>query len=136
MMPWACPTNIKPRFGTDPDMALDWLLDEIVIRREIFNIYYFLIFLLSIISLLLARKVGLWRFSLGLYLISAAFCTVWETALFLVGSRHYHFFAPAEMLYHGLTEAGPGLIITVILVWKLGLIDLDKWMDPGFGGEK
>lgn len=82
-----------------------------------------------LISIYLASKYNLKRFSMYIWLFSGAICLIWEVALFTAGARTYSFTAVAEIIYHGVTEAGPGLIIMLIAAYRLGIIDLDEFKD-------
>jgi hypothetical protein len=50
-----------------------------------------------------------------------------------VGSRNYNFSPAIELLYHALTEAGPGLIIMILFAHKIKIIDISEYSDDGIG---
>ena len=53
----------------------------------------------------------------------------WEVVLFSAGSRHYSFLAAAELLYHAITEGGPGLIVMTIFADKIRIVDLSEYKE-------
>jgi hypothetical protein len=107
----------------------DWLFEVTTISREIANSWYIFMFSLMIIAVILAYKFKLTRFSALLWLVAGAIGLIWESALFMTGVRTYTFSPVIELLYHALTEAGPGLIIMVIFAWKIGIIDISEFQD-------
>ena len=109
---------------------VEWLLTDIVVSRS-FQTQTFYIFMLffSIFAIFLARRYRLFRFSMLLWFSSAIICLLWEIALFGSGLRHYSFFAVGELLYHAITEAGPGLIVMTIFADKVGIIDLSEYKE-------
>ncbi|MCK4415637.1 MAG: hypothetical protein KAU84_00645 [Thermoplasmatales archaeon] len=109
---------------------VEWLLRDIVVSRS-FQTQGFYIFMLffSVFAIFLARRYRLFRFSMLLWLSSAIICLLWEVVLFGSGLRHYSFLATAELLYHALTEAGPGLIVMAIFADKVGIIDLSEYKE-------
>ena len=64
-----------------------------------------------------------------LWLSAAIIGLIWEILLFSTGLRHYSFLSSAELLYHAITEGGPGLIIMAIFADKVGLIDLSEYKE-------
>jgi len=109
---------------------IEWLLKDIVISRS-FQTQIFFIFMLffTIFAIFLARRYRLFRFSMYLWLGVAIIGLIWEVVLFGTGLRHYSFFAAAELLYHAITEGGPGLIVMVIFADKVGFIDLSEYKE-------
>jgi hypothetical protein len=109
---------------------IEWLLKDIVISRA-FQTQFFYIFMLffTIFAVLLAKRYRLFKFSMFLWLSVAIIGFIWEVVLFTSGMRHYSFLASAELLYHAITEGGPGLIIMVIFADKIGLIDLSEYKE-------
>jgi hypothetical protein len=77
---------------------VEWLLVESTIKRDFFNSFYVAMFIIMVIAIVMM--------------------------LYLAGSRQYNFYAVVELLYHVLTEAGPGLIIMVIAAERLKIIDI------------
>lgn len=109
---------------------VEWLLEDIVISR-FFQSQVFYIFMLffTVFAIFLARRYRLFRFSMLLWLSAAIIGLLWEIALFGSGLRHYSFLAAAELLYHAITEGGPGLIVMTIFADKIGLIDLSEYKE-------
>jgi len=107
------------------------LFREIIVERNLRNFYYIGMGVISIIALVLARKTRFVRFSMLLWLFSGMICFLWEFTLFVTGSRSYNFHGIVELIYHALTEAGPGLIIMVITAHYTGLIDISRFRDGG-----
>ncbi len=108
----------------------EWLVEDIVISRS-FQTQFFYIFMLffTIFSVILAKKYRLFRFSLLLWLSVTVIGLAWEIVLFSSGLRYYSFLSVAELLYHAITEGGPGLIVMTIFADKIGLIDLTDYKD-------
>jgi hypothetical protein len=83
----------------------------------------------TIFAILLARKYRLLRFSVFLWLSAALIGLIWEIVLFGSGLRHYSFWSAAELLYHAVTEGGPGLIVMSIFADKVGIFDLSDYKE-------
>lgn len=107
----------------------DWLFFSIIISRRLTNAYYIIMLIISIIAIFLAYKMKFKRFSLNLWLIAGLICLLWESYLFTTGTRSYNFASVPELLYHALTEAGPGLIIMILFAHKIELIDISEFSD-------
>jgi len=86
-------------------------------------------FFFTIFSVILAKKYKLLRFSMLLWLSVTVIGLAWETVLFGFGLRQYSFLSIAELLYHAITEGGPGLIVMTIFADKIGLIDISDYKD-------
>jgi hypothetical protein len=110
-------------------MSNDWAFEVTVISRQISNSWYIMMFIMMMIAIGLAYYFKLKRFSALLWLFSGIIGLVWESVLFVTGVRTYTFSPVLELLYHALTEAGPGLIIMIIFAWKVGLVDLREFCD-------
>jgi hypothetical protein len=82
-----------------------------------------------IFAVYLAKRYRLFKFSMLLWLSVALIGLAWEMVLFSAGSRHYSFLAAAELLYHVITEGGPGLIVMTIFADKIGIIDLSEYKE-------
>ncbi len=108
---------------------IDRLFFTITISRKLNNSYYIVMLIISLIAIFLAYKLRYKRFSLYLWLISGIICLFWESYLFLTGARNYNFIPVLELLYHALTEAGPGLIIMILFAHKIKLIDISEYSD-------
>jgi len=112
------------------DLA-SFLSSTIVISRDLVNAYFIIMALITLTAIALAYVT---RFKwLSLYVWFGAFLIglVWEGALLASGWRVYGFLDAAEMLYHALTEGGPGLVITILFMRWLGVIDIERFRDPG-----
>ena len=109
----------------------DWLLQDIIIRREFYNGYYVAIFFVMLIAIRVATHYDFTRFSLFLWLSSGLIGLCWEVILFALGMRHYNpgFIPQLEILYHALSEAGPGLIIMIVAAHVWGIVDLSHLKD-------
>lgn len=107
-----------------------WLLKDIEISRH-FQTQAFYIFMLffTIFAIYLAKRYRLFNFSMLLWLSVAIIGLIWEVALFTSGLRHYSFLSSAELLYHAITEGGPGLIVIAIFVDYFGIIDLSEYKE-------
>ncbi|MCK4996182.1 MAG: hypothetical protein KAR55_04770 [Thermoplasmatales archaeon] len=107
-----------------------WLFKEIEISRH-FQTQTFYIFMLffTVFAVYLAKRYRLFRFSMLLWLSVALIGLVWEILLFISGMRHYSFLSSAELLYHAITEGGPGIIIITIFADKVGIIDLSDYKE-------
>jgi len=104
-------------------------LKEVVIRREFYNGYYVAMAIIMALAIYLAYNYKLVKFSGLLWLSSGTICLIWEGVLLLSGARHYNFFASLELLYHALTEAGPGLIIMAVAMDRWGIVSLEHLKD-------
>lgn len=108
----------------------EWLLKVITISRSFqTQIFYVFMLFFTIFAIILAKKYRLFRFSLLLWFAAALIGLIWEAVLFGTGLRHYNFWASAELLYHAITEGGPGLIVMAIFADKVGLIDLSEYKE-------
>ena len=107
-----------------------WLFKEIEISRH-FQTQTFYIFMLffTIFAIYLAKRYRLFKFSMLLWLSVTIIGFVWEGLLFASGLRHYSFLSSAELIYHAITEGGPGLIIMAIFADKVGIIDLSDYKE-------
>jgi len=106
------------------------LLEEIVVSRH-FTTQIFYLFMLgfTIFSVYLAKRYRLFRFSMLLWLSAALIGLAWEVVLFSSGLRHYSFLSAAELMYHAITEGGPGLIVMAIFADWIGFIDLSEYKE-------
>ena len=107
-----------------------WLFTEIEISRH-FQTQTFYIFMLffTIFAVYLAKRYRLFRFSMYLWLSVTIIGLIWEVLLFSAGLRHYSFLSSAELMYHAITEGGPGLIIMAIFADYFGIIDLSDYKE-------
>lgn len=110
--------------------VMDVLLKDITISRSFqTQFFYIFMFCFTIFAIWLARRYRLFKFSMLLWLAAAIIGLIWEIVLFSTGLRQYSFLSSAELLYHAVTEGGPGLIIMVIFADKIGLIDLSEYKE-------
>jgi hypothetical protein len=109
---------------------IEWLFKEIVISRFFqTQFFYIFMFLFSISVVVIAWKRRLLRFSLLLWSCAFIIGLTWEIVLFSLGKRHYHFWPPCEIIYHALTEGGPGLIVMVLFADKAGIINCEQYKE-------
>ena len=107
-----------------------WLTDTLEIQRHLVNAYFIVMAFIALFAVYLAWRTRFKWLSLYLWLIAGIIGLIWEAILFGVGSRQYTLFAVGELLYHALTEGGPGLIITVLFAHWVGIIDIMRYRDP------
>lgn len=79
------------------------------------------------------KKFGFW------ILISAALMsTIWELILFLFGLRNYgnplaQLIGPIpELIYHSFSETAATVLLGLLIIYKLGIIDLEKFKDENW----
>lgn len=109
----------------------DWLTDPLEVQRHLVNAYFLVMALISVTAIVLAVRTRFKWLSLYLWLMAGLIGLVWEAALFLSGSRDYTLGSGGgELLYHALTEGGPGLVITVLFAHRVGIIDAGAYRDP------
>jgi len=107
-----------------------WLLKDLVISRSFQSqIFYIFMLVFTIFAIILAKKYRLFKFSMLLWLGAALIGLIWEVVLFGSGLRHYNFWSSAELIYHAVTEGGPGLIVMAIFADKVGIIDLSEYKE-------
>ena len=107
-----------------------WLTDPFEIQRHLVNAYFVIMAFIALGAVLLAWRTRFKWLSLYLWLLAGTIGLIWELALFAGGSREYNFVSVAELLYHALTEGGPGLIIATIFAHYVGIIDIERFRDP------
>jgi len=83
----------------------------------------------TVFAVIVAKKCRLFRFSMYIWLSVTIIGLLWEMTLFSLGLRQYNFLAELELLYHAITEGGPGLIIMIIFADKIGFIDLSEYKE-------
>ena len=110
-----------------------WLTDTLEIQRHLVNAYFLVMALIALVAMVIAWRTRFKWLSLYLWILAGIIGLVWESILFGIGSREYTLFAVGELLYHALTEGGPGLIITVIFAHHVGIIDIERYRDPASG---
>jgi len=112
--------------------VMAWLLKDITISRSFqTQIFYIFMLFFAIFAIWLSRRYRLFKFSMLLWLSAALIGLAWEVVLFASGMRHYSFLSSLELLYHAITEGGPGLIVMAIFADKVGLIDLSEYKEQG-----
>jgi len=115
----------------------DWLFRTIEISRSFqTHVFYLFMFFFSLFALFLAWRSRLLRLSLLLWACAAIIGLLWEAGLFAAGARRYSFAALAELLYHAVTEGGPGLIVMVVFADWVGLVDLGPYKEKPHGGRR
>ncbi len=112
------------------DLA-SFLSDPIEISRNLINAYFVVMAVIAATAISLAYLTRFKWLSLFVWLGAFAIGLVWEATLLATGARVYGFLDVAEMLYHATTEGGPGLVITILLMRQLGVIDIERFRDPG-----
>lgn len=120
--------------GFPPVVPLEsWLTEPFEIQRHLNNGYFVIMALISVSAIAYAWLTRFKWLSMYLWLIAGTIGLLWETSLFVLGSRSYDFLSIAELVYHALTEAGPGLIIATITAHYAGIVDLERFHDPADG---
>jgi hypothetical protein len=107
-----------------------WLTDPFEISRHLNNGYFIIMAIISLSAIAYAWLTRFKWLSMYLWLIAGTIGLLWEASLFALGSRSYDFLSVAELVYHALTEAGPGLIIATITAHYVGIVDLERLHDP------
>jgi len=107
-----------------------WLFKEIEISRHFqTQIFYIFMLIFTIFAIYLAKRYQLFKFSMLLWLSAALIGLIWEVVLFTSGLRQYSFLSSLELIYHAITEGGPGLIVMTIFLDKIGIIDLSEYKE-------
>ncbi len=109
---------------------MDWLFTVVHIERHLTNTYYIGMAVIVVLALVVAWRTRFIRFGAMLWLTSGLICLGWEVTLWATGIRHYNFTAVLELLYHGFTEAGPGLILMSVVGHYAKIVDLSCFRDP------
>jgi len=111
---------------------MELLLKDIAVSRSFqTQIFYIFMLFFAIFAIWLSRRYHLFKFSMLLWLSAGLIGLAWEIVLFSSGMRHYSFLSSLELLYHAITEGGPGLIIMAVFADKIGLIDLSEYKEKG-----
>jgi len=107
-----------------------WLFKEIEISRHFqTQIFYIFMLIFTIFAIYLAKRYRLFKFSMLLWLSAALIGLIWEAVLFTSGLRQYSFLSSIELIYHAITEGGPGLIVMTIFLDKIGIINLSEYKE-------
>ena len=110
--------------------VIDWLFTDLTISRFFTTqIFYIFMFFFTILSIYISWRYRLFKFSLLIWLSVTIIGLIWEFSLFTSGLRTYSFWSSAELVYHAVTEGGPGLIIIIIFADKIGFIDLSDYKE-------
>ncbi len=120
---------------------IDWLFTDIVIHRNIFPLWYVATGVVLVISILLSIFMHLKKFGFWILISAAAMSTIWEVILFVFGLRDYNNelaqligWVP-ELIYHSFSETAATFLLGVLLIYKLGIIDLEKFKDENWGNK-
>lgn len=117
---------------------IDWFFTEVVIHRNIFPLWYVATGLVLAISILLAFLMHLKRFGFWILISAALMSTIWELLLFSFGLRDYNNpLAQAigwfpELIYHSFSETAATFLLGILVIYKLGIIDLEKFKDENW----
>ena len=113
--------------------VIDWLFTDVIIHRNIDILWYIAITINLILAIMLAIITGLKRFGCAVLVTGAIMSAIWETTLFLFGYRAYdnelaRLVGPIpELIYHSFAEWPATMLIGLIAIYKLGIIDLEKF---------
>lgn len=107
------------------------MTDPVTISRYLVNAYFIVMAIISLVAIVLAIHTRFKWMALYLWMMAGLIGLVWEVTLFLTGSRDYALANSGELLYHALTEGGSGLVITFVFANWIGIIDADRYRDPG-----
>ncbi len=78
------------------------------------------------------------RFSFWVLISGAIMSAIWECILFLFGLRDYNnplaqIVSPIpELIYHSFSETAATILLGLLIVYKLGIIDLEKFKDDNW----
>ncbi len=78
------------------------------------------------------------RFSFWVLISGAIMSAIWECILFLFGLRDYNnplaqIVGPIpELIYHSFSETAATILLGLLIVYKLGIIDLEKFKDDNW----
>ncbi len=117
---------------------LDWLFTDVVIHRNINFIWYIATGVMLGISILLAVLMHLKKFGFWILISAAIMSIIWEGILFIFGLRDYNnplaqVIGPIpELIYHSFAEMPATLLVGTLIIYKLGIIDLDKFKDENW----
>ncbi|MFX0134575.1 MAG: hypothetical protein ACFFDN_13120 [Candidatus Hodarchaeota archaeon] len=112
---------------------LDWLVIPIQTHRYINIWWYVATFILAVIALGLAYKYKILKIGILIWFSGLIWGLLWEVTLFLMGGRTYTSmnvlgFLP-ELIYHNLTEVGTPFLFGFIGLYKLNIINLERYHD-------
>ncbi|MGQ4873679.1 MAG: hypothetical protein ACP6IY_06335 [Promethearchaeia archaeon] len=114
---------------------IDWFFISIDIHRNIFPLWYIATGLVLITSIILAIILRLKRFGFWVLISAAMVSAIWELFLFFFGMRDYNNplaqqigWLP-ELIYHSFSETAATFLLGLLIIYKLGIIDLEKYKD-------
>jgi len=117
---------------------IDWLFTDIIIHRNIPAVWYVVTGIILAIAILLSILMHLKKFGFCILISAAAMSTVWEALLFAFGLRDYNnplaqVIGPIpELIYHSFSETGATFLLGILVIYKLGIIDLEKFKDENW----
>ena len=91
-----------------------------------------------VISIILAIIMHFKKFGFWVLISAAAMSAIWEIILFAFGLRDYNnplaeLIGPIpELIFHSFTEVPATLLLGLLVIHKLGIIDLDKFKDENW----
>jgi len=116
----------------------DWIFTEVIIHRNIFPLWYVATGIVLASSIILCALMKLKRFGFWVLISGALLSTIWELILFLFGLRSYDNplaqmigWLP-ELIYHSFSETAATFLIGLLVIYKLGIINLDKFKDANW----
>lgn len=122
--------------------VIDWIFTEVVIHRNIFPLWYVATGIVLASSIVLSVLLKLKRFGFWILISAAILSTVWEVILFLFGLRNYDNelanvvgWLP-ELIYHSFSETAATFLLGLLLIYKLGIVDLEKFKDENWKAHK
>ncbi|MHA1274551.1 MAG: hypothetical protein ACTSQP_05355 [Promethearchaeota archaeon] len=117
---------------------IDWFFFNIDIHRNIFPLWYIATGLVLITSIILAIILRLKRFGFWVLISAAMVSAIWELFLFFFGMRDYNNplaqqigWIP-ELIYHSFSETAATFLLGLLIIYKLGIIDLEKYKDKNW----
>lgn len=121
---------------------VEFLFTDIVIHRNIFPFWYTATGLVLIVAIVLAFLLKLKKFGFWILISAAAMSTIWEVILFSFGLRDYNnplaqMVGPIpELIYHSFSETAATFLLGLLIIYKLGIIDLEKFKDYNWDKRK
>ncbi len=109
-----------------------------MIQRNVNYVWYIATGVMLIISILLAILMHFKKFGFWVLISSAAMSVIWEVILFIFGLRAYNnplaqLIGPIpELIFHSFAEMPATLLVGLLLIHKLGIIDLEKFKDENW----
>ena len=123
-------------------IIIDWLFTDIVIHRNILPLWYIATSIVLGLSIFLSVLMKLKKFGFTVLLVGAVMSATWEIILFMFGLRSYdnplsNLIGPIpELIFHSFAEMPATLLIGILAIYKLGIIDLEKFKDENWKKEK